>query len=210
MSDMFRIHVSNSNSKLGKKIATFNFPAGWTCNPDAPCNRPGSPCYAKKGRFCFKKVKDCNTQNLMAYKSDPKRFWKIVSAESGQYEFFRWFSSGDIVDAAFFEGMVKVAKENPNTKYLCFTKQYKIVNAYCEHHRIPKNLTVVYSTWGTWMPENPKKFPMTYVKFKHDEEANKLIPKKAIECSGYCGECVYSNASCWALKKGESVYFNEH
>ena len=36
-----------------------------------------------------------------------------------------------------------------------------------------------------------------------------VIPEYAMECSGYCGECV-GGKSCWNMGKGEAVVFNEH
>ena len=204
----FHVTVSNSVSKLGKFIGCLNLPAGITCNPEAPCFKK---CYARRGRFCFTTVHNSLMRNLTSYYADPKRFFSVISAESGTYKYFRWFSSGDIVDPAFFNGMIRVAKANPDTKYLCFTKQYKIVNDYADHHRIPKNLNVVFSTWGSWIPDNPHKFPMSYVEFKKDTEGvNANIPSKAHECSGYCGECAKTAGSCWNLKKGECVRFHEH
>lgn len=203
----FRVSVSNSVSKLGKSIGSFNLPAGVTCNPDAPCFKG---CYATKGRFQFSAVKNCYEQNLESYRLDPKRFWNTLIVESGMYKYFRWFSSGDIVDVSFLKGMVVVAKRNPDTKYLAFTKQFGIVNEYLEHHRIPKNLTIVFSTWGSWIPDNPHNLPMSWVEFKNDEAANKYIPGNCKECSGYCGACANTKCSCWNLKKGENVRFHEH
>jgi len=38
------------------------------------------------------------------------------------------------------------------------------------------------------------------------KELNPEIPETAIPCTGECWHCL----ACWSLKKGQSVYFNQH
>ena len=109
------------------------------------------------------------------------------------------------LDMQYFEGMCKVARKNKDTHYLCFTKKYEIINEFLSKgKRIPKNLSIVFSAWSNWIPENPYDLPMTYVYGK--EFNNELIPKDAIPCGGKCENC----QACWALKKGQHVYFLKH
>ena len=105
----------------------------------------------------------------------------------------------------YLEGMCKVARKNKGTHYLCFTKKFKIVNDFlAQGKRIPKNLSIVFSAWSEWIPENPYNLPMTYVWGKDFE--NDLIPVDAIPCGGKCYEC----QACWQLKKGQTVFFKKH
>ena len=194
--------VTFNNSKLGRAIASVNMPVIITCRPDAPCK---DGCYAKRGNWLFQNVKNSLQSNLDAYKNDPQRFFNSVLDQTALVKYCRWFSSGDIPDADFFVGMCKVARKNKDTKYLCFTKKYEIVNNFLDAgHRIPKNLSVVFSAWSNWIPKNPYNLPMTYV--YGNGFANELIPDNAIPCIGKCYQC----QACWQLKKGQSVFFKKH
>ena len=194
--------VSNTNSKLGGQIYSINLPPVVTCRSDAPCFKG---CYACKGNWLFPNVKNSLQHNLDAYKSNPTLFFESVAAQTALVRFCRWHSSGDIVDMKYFEGMCKVARKNKDTHYLCFTKKYEIINEFLSKgKRIPKNLSIVFSAWSDWLPENPYNLPMTYVYGK--EFNNELIPKDAIPCGGKCENC----QACWTLKKGQHVYFLKH
>ena len=194
--------VSNTNSKLGGQIYSINLPPVVTCRADAPCFKG---CYACKGNWLFPNVKNSLQHNLEAYKSNPTLFFDSVAAQTALVRFCRWHSSGDIVDMQYFEGMCKVARKNKDTHYLCFTKKYEIINEFLSKgKKIPKNLSIVFSAWNNWIPENPYELPMTYVYGK--EFNNELIPKDAIPCGGKCENC----QACWTLKKGQHVYFLKH
>ena len=194
--------VSNTNSKLGGQIYSINLPPVVTCRADAPCFKG---CYACKGNWLFPNVKNSLNQNLEAYKGNPDLFFESIATQTALVRFCRWHSSGDIVDMQYFEGMCKVARKNKDTHYLCFTKKYEIINEFLSKgKRIPKNLSIVFSAWSNWIPENPYDLPMTYVYGK--EFNNELIPKDAIPCGGKCENC----QACWTLKKGQHVYFLKH
>lgn len=195
-------NVSNTNSKLGAQILSINMPAGITCRPDAPCYKG---CYAKHGHWLYNNVQKSLQENLEHYKENPKLFFDSVATQTALSRFVRWSSSGDIVDPEYFEGMCRVARKNKETHYLCFTKKYEIVNSYLDSgKKIPKNLTIVFSAWSGWLPENPYHLPMTYVYGK--DFRNDLIPKDSIPCRGSCERC----QACWQLKKNMSVYFVKH
>ena len=123
------------------------------------------------------------------------------------YRYFRYHSSGDIVDEKYFEGMVRVAKKCKSVKFLCFTKKFEIVNNYlASGEKIPSNLHIVFSAWDKeFKVDNPYNLPMTYVDFK-DTSKNPEIPELAIPCIGKCYEC----QACWSLQKGQSVVFHQH
>ena len=198
--------LSTNVSKLGNKIASLNLPAGLTCREDSPCSKH---CYAKRGNFAFPVVRKGLAGNYQAYIDNPDEFFKILDSQLTYipYKFFRWHSSGDIIDERYLDGMVKLARKHKATSFLCFTKQYEIINAYFNKHRKPKNLTIVLSNWGEFICENPHNFPTSWVYFPKEDN---WIPENAMKCSGYCGDCVNTEHSCWHLNKGESVVFRKH
>lgn len=199
--------ISLTNSKLGDKIPSLNLPAGATCRSDAPCR---SGCYALKGTWSYPNVKSSLKANLDEFMSDSKKFFddiiEYLNNDDVTYKFFRWFSSGDIVNMEFFYGMLRVAKECPQTKFLCFTKKFYIVNMWLAlGNELPSNLKIVFSGWDeSFKVDNPFNLPVTYVYF--NGQSNKHIPEYAIPCVGSCSKC----KSCWSLQKGQSVYFNKH
>lgn len=199
------VHISTTNSKLGL-IPSVNLPPIISCRKNCPCAKD---CYALKGRYRFKNVKQCLLNNYNRYIGNPKIYFdSIISSLSGiiSYRYFRWHAAGDIVDAEYFEGMVRVANQLPNTYFLAFTKKFEIVNNYMDvHGELPDNLHIVFSAWGDdFQIDNPYNFPVAYVRFYHQE--NKNIPPNAAECSGDCTSCL----QCWHIKRGESVVFNKH
>lgn len=207
MKTTHNITISLSNSKLGDKIPSLNLPPILTCRADAPCKKY---CYATRGNWCYKNVKDSLKNNLDLFLKDSKTFFNDIiewlNDEDITFKFFRWFSAGDIVNDVFFEGIIKVAKKCKNTKFLCFTKKFDIVNRWLDKNKnLPKNLNVVFSGWDEkFKIDNPYNLPTTYVYFPKQE--NNHIPEFAIPCKGSCKNC----KSCWILKLGQSVYFNKH
>ena len=196
-------NVSNTNTKLGASILSINLPAGITCRADAPCRKSG--CYAMKGHWLYQNVKNSLQENLDAYINNPSLYFDSIASQTALARFVRWHSSGDIVDAKYFEGMCKVARKNKATHYLCFTKKFEIINDFlASGKKIPKNLSVVFSAWSDWIPDNPFNLPTAYVYGKNFN--NDLIPKDSIPCVGRCESC----QACWTLKKMMSVYFCKH
>lgn len=199
-------HLSVKISKLGRSIPTINLPARITCNPEAPCAKNG--CYACKGNFNFQNVKTGLMRNLEAYKLDPEHYFRVIdyTLRGVPYKFFRYHSSGDIVDMRYFELMCEVAQRHKGTRFLCFTKKYDLVNRYLDEREKPENLVVVLSNWGEWKCPNPHNLPTAWVRLSPETE----IPDGAMECSGYCGACVEEKENCWNLRAGESVVFKKH
>lgn len=204
-----KINISTYNSKLSGQIPNINLPPILTCRHDAPCKKT---CYACKGNFTYTKVKESIKNNLACYINDKEGYFnQIISFLLNgltTYKFFRWHSSGDMVDADYLEGMIRVAKKCRQTKFLAFTKKYELVNDYLSKNggKLPNNLKIVFSAWDKdFKIENPFFLPVAYIDLKKKEN-NPIIPELAIPCTGKCYECL----SCWSLKKGQSVVFKQH
>ena len=102
--------VTNGNSKLSASIPSINLPAGITCRADAPCKKE---CYARKGNFAYRPVKECYMQNLKDFVKDPNKYFddiiKFFKQDLSIYRYARWHSSGDIVNDEYLQGMCRVA-----------------------------------------------------------------------------------------------------
>ena len=202
-----KVKISTTNTKLSGQIPSVNLPPIQTCRHDAPCKHL---CYARKGNFTFPNVKESHVNNLACFIHDSKKYFDdIIEYLNGlvSYRYFRYHSSGDIVNEEYLEGMIRVAKKCKTVKFLCFTKKFELVNNYLANGgKIPSNLHIVFSAWDKdFKVDNPFNLPMTYVDFK-DASQNPKIPELAIPCIGKCYEC----QACWSLKKGQSVVFHQH
>lgn len=200
------MHISTSNEKLGV-IPSINLPT-CVCG-NAPCR--GKGCYACKGHWLYPNVQKSLEENLTEFVTDSDKFFdNVIKAVNGGlviYKYFRWFASGDIVNEKFLNGMVKVATKCKQTKFLCFTKKFSIVNNYIHNGgTIPQNLKIVFSGWDkNFEIVNPFNFPVAYIDFK-DKTKNPEIPFLSFPCNGDCSTCL----ACWKLKPGQSVKFNQH
>lgn len=202
---MYKIHIANGNTKLGQ-IPNVSLPPVITCRKDVPCAADG--CYALK---FYRMRTSCRTawdENLEYYQNDPDGFFAEIEMAVKTSRFFRWFVSGDIPTADFFSRMVALAWRNPHCEFLCFTKQYEIVNGYCDavaYDKIPANLHILFSTWEGFTPENPYKFPETAVYKKGDE-----VPSDWLLCGGNCTNCACRGVGCWEAKAGQTIAFQKH
>ena len=204
------VTISTSNSKLGGFIPCINLPPVITCNPLAPCTRGG--CYACTGNFSYANVKTSLKNNLNEFIKNPQNYFDTIINYLNNslviYKYFRWHSSGDIVNAEYFNGVIEVAKKCKNTTFLIFTKKFKIINDYLNAGgKIPKNLKVIFSAWDTsFKVVNPFSLPVSYVKFKDNNKYKYITPNDAsgYPCKGKCENCLY------CFKNNKNVVFNQH
>ena len=199
--------ISKGNIKMGQ-IQSVSLPPIVTCSASA-YKFCGKKCYARKICKLRRTVRESYDNNLDILLNDKELFWREVEGSIKLTTYFRFFVSGDIYDKDFLENMVLCARKNKHCNILCFTKKYSLVNEYLEHHRLPKNLNIVFSAWkGLEMP-NPFNLPTAEVMYK-DGTSTAEEGKKYIYCSGNCSECISEKRSCWNLRKGEGVIFAEH
>lgn len=200
------VTMATGNAKLGSQICGLSMPPVTTCRKDAPCRKG---CYATKGHQMFPSVLGTYLKNLRIYNENPTDFFTQIEffLERSGYRYMRWFDSGDMPDADFFVGMIKIAKHFPKVKFMAFTKKYEIVNNYIANGGvIPTNLTIIFSAWNkSWKFDNPYNFPVAYVDFKNSN-LNPEFPADVKECDGHCSTCY----KCWHLQEGESVVFHQH
>ncbi len=196
--------ITTTNTKLGGHIAQLNMPYIVSCRKDAPCKKE---CYCNKGNLRFDNVRASHIRKYKLYKAEPQKFFNMLSAELDMvpYKYFRWHSSGDIVDEQYLELMCWLARKHRNTHFLCFTKKYELVNEYLTHHKKPSNLVICLSNWGKWKVDNPHHLPTSYVNFG---KGNEGIPEFAYECPNHCDTC--PGTHCFHMKKNDSVVFKKH
>lgn len=197
-----QVSISPGNAKMGA-IPSVSLPACITCNPSAPCF---AKCYAATLERIRKTVKNAYARNLDILRADPNAYWVQVQAAASMTRYFRYHVSGDIPDELYLNMMVCTAIKRPGTKFLAFTKQFPVVNAYLDKGgKIPENLVIIFSNWGKWRCDNPHGLPESNVIFKGESPRDDWKV-----CGGNCTECACRGVGCWELKNGETIAFYEH
>jgi len=124
----------------------YNLPA-WRCITGVKLQKvPGSVCagcYAMKGRYRFKNVKDALTRRLQAL-TDPRWVTAMVTLIRGQ-PWFRWHDSGDIQSPEHLKNIFLVCKRTPGTRHWMPTREIKFLKL-MDPAVIPTNLIIRISS----------------------------------------------------------------
>lgn len=196
---MVKIKISPGNAKIGKTPNVSLIP-GASCVPGVPC--AGSRCYALKAFRQYPSTRAAWTHNHQIAASDPRSFTQQVSeyCQLKRPAFFRWHVAGDIPGPAYFAGMLLAAKQNPATTFLCFTKNYSVVNdcIAAGFVAIPQNLRLMLSAWPGLPLDNPHGLPVAWL------TTDTRKPHSVVVCPGTCGPCRH----CWADRRG--IAFDPH
>lgn len=197
----YQFKLSAGNTKLGN-ITNINVSTDVCKGLNLPCYKNG--CYACKGRYLFSNVQNRLKANLEAYLGNHIDYTtEEILEQLPSFGRVRWHSAGEIVDLGYLFMMIDIAKACPDLKFLAYTKRYELVNMVVSYgHKIPENLTIVFSEWEGLQMENPYSFPVATVDcFKSD-----YISTRTFNCSGNCSTC----SLCWNLKKGDRIIFHKH
>ncbi len=80
-------------------------------------------CYATKGFYRMKQVKTPRIHNRQDWKSDD---WAVAMADHIiNYDYFRWFDSGDCYHILLAQKILRVMELTPNTKHWMPTRMHK-------------------------------------------------------------------------------------
>jgi hypothetical protein len=188
------VAISSGNTKLGKVMNISLTPCA-TCLPDAPCR---SKCYAMKAYKQYPNVRQAWNGNTEKARNDLQGFMTEVNnvVQKKKPEYFRWQVAGDILNQAYLDGMNLIARANPKTKFLAFTKKHDL-----DFTGKAKNLEIVGSLWSNW--GEVKNLPVAYMQDGNEKRVNGT----EIECPGKCKDC----KACWNLSAtGKNVVFKAH
>lgn len=197
------IKLSYGNRKTGSLVPSISTIPIADCGANCSCCAKG--CYAVRNVACYDASRKMMAQNSAIARGDLPRYFREIDAAVKFIRFFRYHVAGDITCPAYLTGMVDVAIKNPHCQFLCFTKQFRIVNDYLGDHAegLPENLHIIFSEWRGLTVPNPYNLP-TSRPLWNGETA------EGIMCNGNCSECAAFNCGCWSLKKGERVLFEAH
>lgn len=103
---------------------SFSLPAGVSCGKIATIAEKCKYCYARKGRYMFKNVRQPREENLKLLLENPEKAGKILGIKIGylslEENYFRFFDSGDFLDENIALAVTIACEEaveiNPNIK----------------------------------------------------------------------------------------------
>lgn len=195
--------LSRGNVKIGR-VLNVSTAALKTCGNCSGCC---FYCYDIKASLQYQNVLNARAKNtVLAITNRDKFFSDIDQAMTRRRtnKYFRFHVAGDIIDNDYFKRMIETAKNHPDFIIWTYTKQYKIVNDYCNKYdkqSIPENLHIMFSEWRGMQLVNPYNFPEFRVVFKGE------TPPEGFYCPGNCDVCKQLNRGCLA---GETTYCHEH
>jgi hypothetical protein len=198
------VRISNKNSKMGE-VASVSLVPFFSC-PGVCKETCGKKCYAAKLANLRPAVLYSYAINQALVMYRPEIYWASVDLACKAVKYFRFHVAGDILNYEYFENMIQIARNNPTTEILVFTKQYEIVNKWIDiNGSIPENMHLLFSGWENLTPNNPHKLPETNI-FKTEDE----IKENWKICGGNCFKCACRGVGCWQAKTGETIAFKLH
>lgn len=196
-----KVSIPAGNVKLGRVMNVSLAPV-IACG--AMCKHCIRLCYDLKACLQYINVLLARGRNTaLALYNRPEYFAQIEKAIAKRKKnyYFRWHVGGDILDADYFENMVRIAAKYPHFKFWTYTKKYSIVNNWVkENGDLPDNLCIMFSQWKTKTENgdiiaipfpNPYKMPVFTVRFAEEEK-----PANMFKCPGNCDICKANNTGC--------------
>ena len=165
----------------------YNLPA-WRCitgvKLQAVKNSVCAGCYAMKGRYRFRNVREALERRQQAL-TDPRRVEAMVVLIKGE-PWFRWHDSGDIQSPEHLKNIFEVCKRTPETRHWLPTREAKFLTL-MDPEVVPKNLIIRMSSH--MINQGPvKSWPWTSTVLT---DGNHSCP--ASKQNNSCGSC----RQCW-------------
>jgi len=188
--------LKNGNSKLGPKVLTWSLPPITTCRPSTWCIKN---CYAQKGTFRFKNVKEALDRNLIASKQEDFEEKVIGQINRAQTRFVRIHVSGDFYSEEYIDKWINIVQACKQSIFLFYTRRSDFITKIEELSKEP-NVAAFES-----LDETMNQRLMSFIPFATVEDSafDSLADRK---CDMGCAECNYK---CWT-NVGKSVMFKKH
>ena len=151
--------LRNGNSDLKRdRIWVWSLPAWITTLPDGSrlntCPSAGvcaRHCYALKGTFKFRNVREAHTRNLMMTLDDLAG-WETQMTTECQHRrmdgaWVRIHDGGDFYSEDYLRAWIRIARACPQTTFYCYTKEVQMFRDIVEPD-CPPNFRYVFSYGG--------------------------------------------------------------
>lgn len=187
-----KICITNGNRKIGRVMNVSILPI-FTCLSN--CQGCRFFCYDIKACMQYANVIKARARNTVLLWRDRDAYFEQIEkriSKRKKNKYFRWHVAGDIIDLDYFVRMVGIARRHDDFVFWTYTKQYKIVNRYCEIYgkeSIPSNLSVMFSEWRGIEIDNP----FGFAEFRVVEDLKKA---NSFICPGNCEICLENKTGC--------------
>lgn len=187
-------------------MLNVSLPPVFTC---ANCKECKKYCYDIKACLQYPEtVIDARVRNYILAMKYPEKYFSEIReklARRKKNKFFRWHVAGDIPNMDYFKNMIALARDFPDFIFWTYTKNYSLVNEYCDKYgkkSIPANLSIMFSEWKGMEMINPHKFPEFRCRMPGEQ-----IPKNFSKCPGNCEICTETKSGC---PYGKNKYVDLH
>ena len=201
--DGIHVHFSTGNSKIGEE-PSVSLRTILDCGNCSKCKKV---CYDLKDTIRNQYSRLNRVENYLIYKYQPERYFKEISnyVMLNYLDFFRWHIGGDIIDKQYYEGIKKVARDNPQCNFLVYTKMYDLIN---EDYEEIENLKIMFSVYEGIECSNQHNLPTFHI---IDKEGNTTAEiEKPLLCGGNCVLCRRKKIGCNYAQIGECTVVALH
>lgn len=206
-----KICISGGNRKIGRVMNVSLMPV-MTC---ANCKECKFLCYDIKACLQYPgTVIDARMRNTVLAKYHRDEYFRLIDEKMSRRrknKFFRWHVAGDVLDMDYFSRMIENARKHPDFIIWTYTKNYKVVNDFCDLYgkeAIPANFHIMFSKWDGMPMDNKYSFPVFTCELKNgNKDTTKEEFAKMYTCPGNCDICKAVNRGCI---KGENTKCLEH
>ena len=187
-------------TKTGKMPGpSFNLPA-WNCITGLKLqkvkNSVCAGCYAMKGRYRFRNVREAMNRRLAALEH-PLWVTAMVTLIK-EHKYFRWHDSGDIQSSQHLKNIFEVCNRTPGTKHWMPTREVQFIKD-LNPDTVPPNLIIRVSSH--MIDQGPVKFwPWTSTVVTKD---NRSCP--APDQGNKCRDC----RACWD-RSVKNIAYGKH
>lgn len=138
-------------SKTDKlNVYNFGIPAFLSSTGLMTCRQAGEcakGCYAQMGSYAWSPTKNAYENRLKA--SQQANFPELVQKEINskrRITHVRIHDSGDFYSASYLSKWMKIARDNPNIVFYCYTKEVEMFKKYAKF--LPSNFVYIFSYGG--------------------------------------------------------------
>lgn len=178
--------LSMGNSDLRRdRIWTWSLPAWVTtlsngrkfnvCPSAMACAKL---CYARKGTYRFRNVRNKHVRNLEMVLNDLPA-WEAQMKEELQHKRFinshvRIHDGGDFFSREYLDAWLRIARATPNVIFYAYTKEVQMFKDVVEPNP-PDNFRWIYSRGGRW----------DHLILESDRQADVFPTRESLEAAGY-------------------------
>jgi hypothetical protein len=168
--------IQPGNTKLGPKVWTWSLPAVTTC-PGASTGCLAA-CYARKGRYVFKSVKDSHASNLAMIDQPEFVPWMLGLLRTNCVDVLRVHASGDLHSEAYIQNWISIANRSVRTEFYAYTRSWQVPELRASLRKLGRldNFTLFLSADRT-MPRPPrwKGIPVCYLSMNDEDQPRMFV-----------------------------------